>query len=353
MSRIYTASVVGAGSGGTLSIRALATSERFHLKAVADVSVEARRRVEADQVGVHTFENHTAMFAQMPTDIVCVSTWPPSHLEVAQAALDLPLTGILVEKPLGDTWSAGRTVLDAVRAKGIPMTVPHGLRFLPHSRRVADLVRDGAIGDVRVMMITCAKWDILNAGIHWLNFALWLLEGRSPIRVTAACDASTRTYRDALQVETAATTLVEMEDGARIVMQTGDETMSPVEGKGTVFQIFGTRGSIESYAWEPGFRVTNEDEPGGRTFSFDRSPVSHHQMALETLADAMDRGIADTKAGEASLAALELCEAAYVSSRHRCEVTLPLASFNPPVPVDWDPGRPYSGVGGGRDGRKL
>ena len=80
---------------------------------------------KADQVGVHTFENNTTMFAQMPTDIVCVSTWPPSHLEVAQAALDLALTGILVEKPLGDTWSAGRTVLDAVRAKGIPMTVPH------------------------------------------------------------------------------------------------------------------------------------------------------------------------------------------------------------------------------------
>lgn len=30
-----------------------------------------------------------------------------------------------------------------------------------------------------------------------------------------------------------------------------------------------------------------------------------------------------------------------------------LASFVPPGASDWDPGKPYSGAGGGRDGRKL
>jgi predicted dehydrogenase len=293
------------------------------------------------------------MFRERPTDVVCVSTWPPSHLEVSRAALALPLKGILVEKPLGDTWAAGRGVLDAVRAKGVPMAVPHGLRFLPHSRRIVERVRDGEIGQVRVVMITCAKWDILNAGIHWLNYALWLTEGDPPARVTGTCDARTRTYRDALQVETAAATVVETAGGARIVMQTGDETASPVPGKGTVFQVFGTKGSIEFYAWEPRYRVFSAREPAGREIGLGRPAVSHHQMALESLADAMDAGRVDLSAGEASLAALELCEAAYVSSRHRCEVRLPLSTFAPPDPVEWDPGRPYGGTGGGRDGRKV
>jgi hypothetical protein len=35
------------------------------------------------------------------SDVVCVSTFPPSHEEVALAALDLRLKGMLVEKPLG------------------------------------------------------------------------------------------------------------------------------------------------------------------------------------------------------------------------------------------------------------
>lgn len=51
--------------------------------------------------------------------------------------------------------------------------------------------------------------------------------------------------------------------------------------------------------------------------------------------------------------ALELCEAAYLSGQHGCLVTLPLAAFAPPAPVDWAPGQPYSGQGGGRDGRQL
>ena len=86
-SKTYTASVVGAGSGGTLSIRALAASGHFDLVAVADVSESARERVRTEHEGVMTFTDHATMFAERPTEVVCVSTWPPSHLEVTLAAL--------------------------------------------------------------------------------------------------------------------------------------------------------------------------------------------------------------------------------------------------------------------------
>jgi len=71
------------------------------------------------------------------------------------------------------------------------------------------------------------------------------------------------------------------------------------------------------------------------------------------LAGQIDAGQPDYTIPESSLAALELCEAAYLSSRHRCRIDLPLSSFKPPPPSDWQPGQPYSGTGGGRDGRKL
>jgi hypothetical protein len=56
---------------------------------------------------------------------------------------------------------------------------------------------------------------------------------------------------------------------------------------------------------------------------------------------------------ESSLLALEIIEGAYLSSRERCKVTFPVDRFESPPPSDWDPGMPYSGSGGGRDGRKL
>jgi hypothetical protein len=72
------------------------------------------------------------------------------------------------------------------------------------------------------------------------------------------------------------------------------------------------------------------------------------------LATQMDTGTPDYSVAESSLAALELCEAAYLSYRHGgMMVTLPLRDFTPSPLVDWQPGLPYRGSGGGRDGRRL
>ncbi|HET9224088.1 MAG TPA: hypothetical protein VFO07_16360 [Roseiflexaceae bacterium] len=76
-------------------------------------------------------------------------------------------------------------------------------------------------------------------------------------------------------------------------------------------------------------------------------------MHLEQLAEQIDSGMPDYRVAESSLAALELCEAAYLSAEHGCLVRLPLSQFNLPPPTDWRPGQPYVGSGGGRDGRRL
>ena len=76
------------------------------------------------------------------------------------------------------------------------------------------------------------------------------------------------------------------------------------------------------------------------------------QVTQEELAHQIDEGQADYRLPETSLAALELCEAAYLSSAHRCKVTLPLSEFEIPAEPHWSPGQPYEGHGG-RDGRKL
>jgi len=74
---------------------------------------------------------------------------------------------------------------------------------------------------------------------------------------------------------------------------------------------------------------------------------------LDTQAEHIDNGTRDETIARNSLAALELCEAACLSSTHGCIVPLPIATFTSPQPSDWRPGQPYSGAGGGRDGRKL
>ena len=352
MGRTYTASVVGAGSGGQLSLRALEASDRFQLVAVADIGETACKAAEERHPGIRAFANHRDMFAQCPTDVVCVSTWPPSHLEVTRDALSLPLTGILVEKPVADNAADGCVLLDLLKQKKLPVAVPHGLRVAEHVDRIIARVRNGDIGNLLQIEIQCVKWDIINAGIHWLNFAVALVE-EPFVSVLAACDTSTRTYRDGAQVETLAVTSAQTRSGIRVVMHTGDAIHINHLDASTVFRLFGSAGHIEFYAWASRYRIVNAKHPAGDLVEVPPLPGTAHQRHLARLADQMDRAAPDYALAESSLSALELCEAAYVSARHGCEVRLPLSQFAPPEKSDWDPARPYSGTGGGRDGRKL
>jgi predicted dehydrogenase len=332
---------------------ALAASDRFELAAVADISKDVLARIRETYPQVATYGDHGDMFSEQELDVVCVATWPPTHREIVEDALDLSLDGILVEKPLADNWTDGLAIVDQVRARELPIAVPHGLLVADHGRQILEAVRQGRIGELRLVEIECSGWDIINAGIHWLNYVVVLAGGEQAAWVMAACDTRTRTYRDQMQVETAAVTYAQMRDGMRVVMHTGDEVEVSKEGVGTLFRLVGTEGVLEFYGWKSRYWLLNGAHPAGEVVKVSAGPRSGHQRHLEHLALQMDRGRPDYAVAESSLAALEMVEAAYLSCRHGCQVTLPLSTFAPPEPGDWVPGTPYSGRGGGRDGRKL
>jgi predicted dehydrogenase len=274
-------------------------------------------------------------------------------LAITEYALAQGLRGIVVEKPLGDTHRAGAAIMELVRRHRVPMVVPHGLLVADHGRAMLDLVAAGAIGTLKLIEIECAGWDIINAGIHWLNFALSLLADDHATSVLAQCDTSTRTYRDGMQVETEAVTYVTMASGVRVVMHTGDFIPVAEPNESFLFRLVGSEGLLEFFGWKSRYRLMNRDYPKGQIFEVLVGAKSNHQRYLEMLADQMDGGNIDLAWGKRSLAALELCESAYLSSRIGGTVKLPLATFAPPAATGWEAGRPYAGSGGGRDGRRL
>lgn len=347
-----TAAVIGGGYGGQLSMKALSKSDRYDLVAATDLRAEVGAQLAETFPGLHTFTDHHDMFAACPTDVICVSTWPPSHESITLDALSAPsLRGLLVEKPLGHTAASGRRLLDAIKQKNLPVAVPHGLVANETPREIITRVQRGDIGDLKLVEIQCDGWDIINAGIHWIHFFVSLTGGEAMDSVMALCESSTRTYRDGMQVETTAVTYAQTATGVRVVMHTGDKVMVNREGKDTLFRIVGTAGQIEFWGWQRGYHIINADHPRGETITPDPMPVRGHQYHLERLADMIESGEADYTVADHSLLALEICEGAYVSSRHRAKVTFPVDAFEPKTQPQWDPGMPYSGEGGGRNGR--
>ena len=359
-----TASVIGGGFGGGLSLDALAASDDFDLIAVTDLRPEVCQTLEQKFSGVRSFTDHREMFATCPTDVVCVSTYPPSHEPITLDALkfprEFPLRGILVEKPLGHTVASGRRILEAIRAQNLPVAVPHNLLSKDAPLQILERVRAGEIGALRLLEVQCAPWDVMNAGIHWAHFFVMLTPSDPLEWVMAMCDAGTRTFRDGMQVETIAVTYAQTQSGVRFVMNTGDVVnVDPAAGGfETLFRIVGTHGLIEYPAWSDRFRILNAAHPHGQEVHVPDGPVNGHRRHLERLAVQIHMGQIraaqpDWTMIESSLRALEVCEGAYLSSQHRAQVRFPIHEFVPPSSNDWQPGQPYSGVGGGRDGRKL
>jgi predicted dehydrogenase len=319
--------------GGRLSLGALQSSPLFALSGVADLREDVRMALQKDFGGLATFSNHTEMFNTLQPDVVCVSTYAPTHEEVTLAALELPsLKGILT----------------AIAGRGVPVVVPHGMVAKATPPEIIGRVQAGEIGRLVLVEIQCKGWDILNAGIHWLHFCRMLTPQDAPVSVHCAMDVSTKTYRDGLQVETAATTSIVHSSGLRVILHTGDETPINVAGKAFVFRLVGEKGTIEFWGWENGYLFN------GELVTPKEFPTTGHRRHLENLAAQCHGAPHDNTIPTASLEALELCEAAYLSGNHGVQVALPLANFVPPdTKLDWVAGQPYSGVGGGRDGRQF
>jgi predicted dehydrogenase len=299
-----------------------------------------RAEIERRHPGIRTFATHRELFAACPSEVVCVSTWAPSHAEIATAALSLPLKAILVEKPLGEDAAAGRDIVERVRAAGIPLAVPHGLVVKRCPLEVISRVRSGDIGELRLVEIQSPRWDLMSAGIHWLQFMLTVAGHPTVESVLCACDRSTRAQRDGFQVETAAITQVDLANGVRGILMTGDRLASNGERGDIAFRLVGTRGQIEFWGWEGEYRIVSAGHPGGALISPPEEERTLHQRHLEALLPQVESGVCDYSLATSSLAALELIEAAYLSARLGCQVRLPLATFAAPGTSTWDPGRP-------------
>lgn len=355
MSKTYTASVVGAGYGARLSMTALQNSSHFKLAAAADIRPEAIEQARKDFPGIKVYSSHQTMFRDCPTDVVCVSTYPTSHLPITVDALEMlpQLQGILVEKPLGDTAAAGREILRRIKARRMPMAVPHNLLAAPHSLDVLRRVHAGEIGRLELLEVQCDKWDIL-AGIHWVNYFVALTKAEPVDFVFAAIDATTRTYRDGMQVETEALSYIVTKSGVRAIINTGDYIKLTRPDQSLFFRLVGTHGIIEFPGWSGPVTIVNQQFPQRQAITeFAPQSCTNHQQHLEWMAEQMDNGRPDYTIADSSQAALEITEAIYLSGETRQKIFFPLDSFVPlPIP-QWHPGKPYAGQGGGRDGRKL
>jgi predicted dehydrogenase len=206
--------ILGTGGIARDFARDLAGVPGARLTAVGSRTPEAAARFAAavaDQfTGVRPWGSWAQLVADDTVDAVYVATPHPWHAEGALLAIAAG-RHVLVEKPFTMDAAEAREVASAAREAGVVCLEAMWTRFLPHTRRLRELVADGAVGDVVTVSADHGQWfaadprhrlfdpalgggALLDLGIYGVSWASMLL---GPPATVTALSAPTSTGVDA------------------------------------------------------------------------------------------------------------------------------------------------------------
>lgn len=153
--------IIGASFARDAYLPALAHVPGTEVVAIASGRMTSARAC-ADRFGVaHAYDDWQAMLAAHDLDLVCIATPTVLHAPQTLAAIARG-AHVLCEKPTAMNAAEARAMLDAATAAGRLHMIDHELRFNPNRARIARMIADGDLGEVRHV-------NIANIGSSWAN----------------------------------------------------------------------------------------------------------------------------------------------------------------------------------------
>ena len=275
------AAVVGTGFIGVVHVEAL---RRLGVQVHGVVgSSQDRAKVRSRELGLPpAYESFKAMLADPRVEVVHITSPNHLHHEHASAALRAG-KHVVCEKPLAMTPAESAELLQLAEQSGRVHAVNFNLRFYPLCRHVRGLVKQGELGDIRLIsghylqdwLLLDTDWNwrlepelggelraVADIGSHWMDLTTFLA-GKRITSVMADLATFIKTRRQpAGPVETFATDHggktvareIHTEDSAMILLRYEDETrgaltvsqVSPGRKNSLVFEI---DGSTSAAAW--------------------------------------------------------------------------------------------------------
>ena len=205
--RIVRYGVIGTGMMGVEHISNLLAIEGATVTAVADLderSLDWAQHVVGIDTRLARFADHRDLLASGECDAVVIATPNHTHRAILCDVLDTPLH-VLVEKPLCTTVADCQEVMRRAAAGPNERIVWMGLeyRYMPPTLRLLDEVRNGTVGNVRMVAIKEHRFPFLHKVDNWNRFnrntggtlvekcchyfdLMNLVIGKRPVRVVAS-----------------------------------------------------------------------------------------------------------------------------------------------------------------------
>jgi predicted dehydrogenase/aryl-alcohol dehydrogenase-like predicted oxidoreductase len=148
--RTLTWGILGTGKIAGTFARQLPGSQTGKLLGVASRSLESAARFSAEYGVPRAYSSYEALLADPEIDAVYISL--PNHLHARWTVLCAEAgKHILCEKPLATNYAEAMTAVEAARAHGVFLMEAFMYRCHPQTAKLVELIRGGAIGDVRLI----------------------------------------------------------------------------------------------------------------------------------------------------------------------------------------------------------
>lgn len=140
--------IVGTGFARSTQLPAFSACAGARVVAVASGHRENAERVAREFDIPVAASDWREVVGRGDVELVCITTPPSTHAEMAIAALDAG-KAVLCEKPMAMNAQETEAMRRRARAAGRLALIDHELRFLPARRRMREMILGGEIGRVR------------------------------------------------------------------------------------------------------------------------------------------------------------------------------------------------------------
>lgn len=329
--------VIGCGTISRHHLRGYMDSGRFDVVALADLNESAMAEVD-EQFGLSTthYTDAREMLKNEGLDVVSVCTWHTGHATWTIAAAAYQPKAILCEKPMADTVGRAEQMMIACQRNNVKLAIAHQRRFLPAYTLAKDLIAQGAIGDVQ-MILSFGGQGLPNYSSHQTDMYRYLLSDDECTWVMGNIERKTDQYERSTRIEDCAVGVFQFKGGARALLLSD---VTPIIYQGA--QIYGSEGAINLTT--SNLQLMNAEtkgqwvlhEPDGKFFKVaeqgDRFEwVEGGAAQVDELADWIEDKV-ETHRGRASngYKALQMIHAIYESARMHEKVIMPLQTrLNP------------------------
>ena len=245
--------IIGAGRIGRVHAEHLAYRvPGANLVAVADVFVEAAKKVAADFQIPDAYQDHRRIMEDETIEAIIICSSTDTHAQMIEEAAAAG-KHIFCEKPIDHDLSKIDHVLASVKESGVKLQIGFNRRFDPSFRRVREIVASGEIGDPHILRITSrdpgpppieyvkvSGGIFLDMTIHDFDMARFLIGGEVVEIYAVGGVMVDPQIGEAGDIDTAIITL-RFENG---VIGTIDNSRKAVYGYDQRVEVFGSEGVV-------------------------------------------------------------------------------------------------------------